>query len=119
MLEYAPEEANSSSDPKIEEGLINTKLENGKMVFKKPPNPNHAKPLYLKTHISGKPLRNIVVDNWSTVNVIPLKTLIALSKIEDDIIATDLLVIAVTGKAAKILGVIPSQITKLAPLHSL
>lgn len=89
LLECAPEETNQVGDPKKEEGQVHTKLKDGRIVFNKPAISNHTKPLYLKIYINSKPLGRVLVDNGSTMNVIPLKTLLAVGKIKDDIIATD------------------------------
>lgn len=82
-------------------------LENGKMVFDKTSVKNYTKPLYLKTHVNGKALGRVLVDNGLAMNAIPLKTLITLGKMEDDIIAIDLMVINVNGEAVSVLTCIP------------
>lgn len=77
------------------------------MIFNKPPTLIHTKALYLRTHVNGKPLGRVLVDNRSTMNAIHLEILLALGKNKDDIIAIDLWVITITGEAAIMLGVIP------------
>lgn len=91
----------------MEKGAIHAKLEDVRMVFNNRAILNPTKMLYLKTHISVKLVGRVLVDNGSIVNVIPLKTLIVLSKTEDDIIVTDLLVTIVTIEAVRTLRVIP------------
>lgn len=108
MLEY---EANLVNDAKVKNGQVHTKLEDGMIIFYKLAISNHTKLLYLKTNVNGKMLGRVLVDNGSVLNVIPPKTLVALGKTEVDIISTKLMVIVVTGEPARILLVIPLQIT--------
>ena len=46
----------------------------------------HIKPLYLRTHLNGRPVSKVLVDNGSTVNVMPLRMLRALRKSINDLI---------------------------------
>lgn len=75
-----PKKANLVSDPKIDKGQDHGSLEDGRMIFNKPAISNHTKPLYLKTHVNGKSLGRVLVDNGLAVNVIPLNTLLALRR---------------------------------------
>lgn len=63
------------------------------MTFRKFVMLNHTKVIYLRYHVNGKPLDKALVDNGSIVNVIPLRILLSLGKIENDIIFTNLLVL--------------------------
>lgn len=81
------------------------------MVFSKHVMTNHTKPLYLRAHVNGKPLDKVLVDNSSTINVIPLRVLLSLGKTKDDIISTNLVVTTGTGDTARTLGAIQLQIT--------
>lgn len=63
------------------------------MIFGKPAISNHPKLLYLRSHINGKLLDEVLEDNGSVVDVIPSKTLLSLGKTKDDIILPDLIVI--------------------------
>ena len=57
---------------------------------------NHIKPLYIKAYLNNKPFSRILVDNGSAINVIPLRLLNALGKKEEDLISTDITVLAFT-----------------------
>ena len=48
----------------------------------------HIKPLYVRAHFNGKPMSKILVDNGSTVNVMPLRMLRALGRGIGDLIET-------------------------------
>lgn len=111
MSKDIQEEANLVRNLKAKKDQNHVKSKEGRMVFTKPTISIHTKPLFLRTHVNDRPLGSVLVYNRSIVNVIPLKTLIDLTKIEDDIIATNLLVITVIGEAIRTLGVIPLQVT--------
>ena len=38
----------------------------------------HIKPLYVRAHLNGRPISKVLIDNGSTVNVMPLRMLRAL-----------------------------------------
>ena len=48
----------------------------------------HIRPLYVRAHLNGKPLSKVLVDNGSTINVIPLRMLRALGRGIGDLIET-------------------------------
>ena len=50
------------------------------MILKKPnvEMTRHIGPLYVKAHFNGKSLSKVLVDNGSTVNIMPLRLLRAL-----------------------------------------
>ena len=51
-----------------------------KVILEKPTKEmaRHIRPLYVIAHFSGKPVSKVLVDNGSTINVIPLRMLRAL-----------------------------------------
>ena len=71
----------------------------------------HIMPLYIKAHLNGKPVSRVLIDDGSTVNVIPSKILAMLGRTEEDLIPTDVTVSAFTREVTKVLGVLPMQIT--------
>ena len=70
----------------------------------------HIKPLYVRAHFNGKPVSKVLVDNGSTINVMPLRMLRALGKHIGDLIETEVSVSSFTGGISKTLGVLPIDI---------
>ena len=66
----------------------------------------HIKPLYVRAHFNGKPVSKVLVDNGSTINVMPLMMLRALGRNIGDLIETEVSVSAFTGGISKTLGVL-------------
>ena len=54
----------------------------------------HIRPLYVRAHFNGKPVSKVLVDNGSTINVMPLRMLRALGRSIDDMIETEVSVLA-------------------------
>ena len=81
------------------------------MIFENPNGIEHTKPLYVKMHVNGKPVGRVLVDNGSTINVILMQILPALMKKEEDMIYTNLTIIAVIRGITNPLGVLPLEIT--------
>ena len=52
----------------------------------------HIRPLYVRAHFNGKPVSKVLVDNGSTINVIPLRMLRALGRSIGDLIETKVFV---------------------------
>ena len=52
----------------------------------------HIRPLYVRAHFNGKPVSKVLVDNGSTINVIPLRMLRALGRSIGDFIETKVFV---------------------------
>ena len=48
----------------------------------------HIRPLYVRAHFNGKLVSNVLVDNGSAVNVMPLRILRALGRGIDNLIET-------------------------------
>ena len=71
----------------------------------------HIRSLYVRAHFNGKLVSKVLVDNGSTVNVMPLKMLRALRRGIGDLIEIEVLVLAFTKEISKILGVVPIDIT--------
>ena len=66
----------------------------------------HIRPLYVKAHFNGKPVSKVLVDDGSTVNVMPLRMLRALGRGIGDLIEIEVFVSAYTREISKILGVL-------------
>ena len=71
----------------------------------------HIRPFYVKAHFNGKPVSKVLVDNGSTINVIPLRMLRSLGRGIGDLIETKVFVSSFTRETSKILSVLPIDIT--------
>ena len=71
----------------------------------------HIKPLYVRAHLNGKPVSKVLIDNGSTVNVMPLRMLRVLGRSINDLIETEVAVSAFIGEVSKTLGILPIDIT--------
>ena len=63
----------------------------------------HIKPMYIRAHLNGRPVFKVLINNGSTVNVMPLRMLIALKRRINDLIETEVIVSTFTGKVSKTL----------------
>ena len=52
----------------------------------------HIKPFYVKAHLNGRPISKVLINNGSTVNVMPLRILRALGRSSSDLIETEVVV---------------------------
>ena len=84
-----------------------------KAIVKKPfvEMTRHIKPLYLRDYLNGRPVSKVLIDNGSTVNVMPLRMLKALGRRINDLIETEVVVSAFTGEVSKTLRMLPIDIT--------
>ena len=48
----------------------------------------HIKPLYIRAHLNGKPVSEVLIDNGSAINVMPLRMLRAMGRSINDMIET-------------------------------
>ena len=70
----------------------------------------HIRPLYVRAHFNGKPLSKVLVDNGSTINVMPLRVLKALGRGIGDLIEIKASILSFIEEISKILGVLPIDI---------
>lgn len=87
-------------------------MDEGKRVIMKKPSvemTKHIKPLYNTTHVNGKSVSRVLIDNGSAVNIIPYRILQKLYFFKD-LIPTKVFVAAFTGESTKTLGVLPANI---------
>ena len=54
---------------------------------------SHIKPLYIRAHLNGRPVSKVLIDNRSTVNVMPLRMPRALGISVNDLIETEVVVL--------------------------
>jgi hypothetical protein len=90
----------------------NEEFESGKMVFEKPSKQmtQHLKPLYIKVHMTGRPVNKVLVDNGIAVNILPYKMLSKLAKIEEDLTPSDMAVNGFIVEPTITKGIIPIQV---------
>ena len=60
----------------------------------------HIKPLYVRAHLNGKLVSMVLINNGSTVNVMPLRMLRALGRSISDPIETKVVVFTFTGEVS-------------------
>ena len=56
----------------------------------------HIRPLYIKAHLNGKLVSQVLINDGSAVNVIPSRMLAMLRRTEEDLISTYVTVSAFT-----------------------
>ena len=71
----------------------------------------HIKPLYVRSHLNGRPVSKELIDNGSMVNVMPLRMLRDLGRSISDLIETEVAMSAFTGEVSKTLRILPITIT--------
>ena len=71
----------------------------------------HIKPLYVRTHLNGRPVSKVLIDNGSAVNVMPLRMLRALGRSNSDMIEIEVAMFTFTREVSKSLGILPIDIT--------
>ena len=71
----------------------------------------HIKPMYVRAHLNGKSVSKVLIDNGSAVNVMSLGMLRALGRSINDLIETEVVVLAFTRKVSKTLRILPIDIT--------
>ena len=71
----------------------------------------YIRPLYMRAHFNGKLVSKVLVDNGSTVNVMPLRMLRALGRNIGDLIETKVSVSAFIGEISRTLGILHVDIT--------
>ena len=58
----------------------------------------HINPLYVRAHLNGRPISNVLIDNGSVVNVMLMRMIRALGRSISDLIETEVVVSAFTGE---------------------
>ena len=71
----------------------------------------HIRHLHVRAHFNSKPISKVLVDNGSSVNVMPLRILRALGRSIDDLLDIDVSMSAFNGEISKTLGILPIDIT--------
>ena len=71
----------------------------------------HIKTLYVRAYLTGRPVSKVLIDNGSTINVMPLRMLKSLRSSIDELIETEVVVSTFTREVSKTLGILPIDIT--------
>ena len=71
----------------------------------------HIKPLYVRAHLNCISISKVLIDNGSTINVMPLRMLRALGRSINDLIEKEVDVSAFTREVSKTLGILLIDIT--------
>ena len=71
----------------------------------------HIKPWYVRAHLNGRSVSKVLIDNGSTINVMPLRMLRALGRSINDLIEPEVVMFAFTGEVSKTLRILPIDIT--------
>jgi hypothetical protein len=81
-------------------------------VFEKLENPGaHMKPLFIRGHLDGTPIRHMLVDAGASVNILPLLLFKKLGHVEGDLKRTNLSLSSFAGDPAEAKGIIYKEVT--------
>lgn len=61
----------------------------------------HLKSLYIKVHIEGRPVNKVLIDNGAAVNILLLSIMRKLSKVDSDLVPTDMSICGFLGNATR------------------
>jgi hypothetical protein len=83
------------------------------VIFKKPREKNyrHLKALYLKGYINSQPVRRMLVDTGTTVNIMPYSVLCKLGHSVGDLIKTNITLSDFNGQTSEAQGVLSLDLT--------
>jgi hypothetical protein len=81
-------------------------------VFEKPKElGKHMRPLYIKGHLDGAPLDQMLVDGGACINIIPRVTFKKLGHTEGDLMRTNMMLSGFLGEASEAKGIISKELT--------
>jgi hypothetical protein len=81
-------------------------------VFEKPENPGaYMKPLFIRGHLDGMPVRHMLMDGGASVNILPLSLFKKLGHIEGDLTHTNLSLSSFVGDPTEAKGTICKELT--------
>jgi hypothetical protein len=84
----------------------------GRAVFKKPKNPGaHMKPLFIRGHLDGTPIGNMLVDGGASVNILSLSLFKKLGHVKGDLRRTNLSLSGFAGDPTEAKGIIYKELT--------
>jgi hypothetical protein len=81
-------------------------------VFKKPENMGaHMKPLFIRGHLDGTPIRHMLVDGGASINILLLSPFKKLGHVEGDLKRTNLSLSGFVGDSTEAKGIICKAVT--------
>jgi hypothetical protein len=81
-------------------------------VFEKPKNPGaHMKPLFIRGHLDGTPIRHMLINGGASVNILPLSLFQKLGHVERDLKRTNLSLSNSAGDPTEAKGIICEEVT--------
>jgi hypothetical protein len=90
-----------------------TKLALGaeRVVFEKPENPSaHMKPLFIRGHLDGTPIRHMLVDGGASINILPLSLFKKLGHVEGELKCTNPILSSFAVDPTKVKGIICKEL---------
>ena len=72
-------------------------VEPEEIIFKKWTKVGHLRPLYIKAHINGKPISQVLIDGGAILNVMPYSIVKKLGKSHKDLKETNMTMSNFTG----------------------
>jgi hypothetical protein len=80
-------------------------------MFKKLDNPGaHMKPLFIRGHLDGTPIRHMLVDGGASINILPLLLFKKLGYVESDLKHTNLSLSGFAGDPTEAKGIISKEL---------
>jgi hypothetical protein len=102
------------------EGIVELALGVERAVFEKPESPGaDMKPLFIWGHLDRMPVKDMLVDGRTSVNILPLSLFKKLEHIEGDLKCTNLSLSSFAGDPTEAMGIICKELTvgsKTAPM---
>jgi hypothetical protein len=83
-----------------------------RVVFEKPEAAGgHMKPLYIRRHLDGTPVDQMLVDGGACVNITPCALFQKLGHEEEELMRTNMMLSGFSGKASEAKGIILKELT--------
>jgi hypothetical protein len=80
-------------------------------MFEKPDNPGmHMKPLFIRGHLDGTPIRHMLIDGDASINILPLSLFKKLGHVEGDLKHTNLSLSSFAGDPTEAKGIICKEV---------
>jgi hypothetical protein len=82
------------------------------VVFEKPEESSqHMKPLYVRSHINGRPISRMLVDGGAAVNLMLYSVFKKLEREDDELVKTNLTLNGVGGNPTEAIGIVSMDLT--------
>jgi hypothetical protein len=94
------------------ENVVEFMLGGERAIFEKPYNPGaHMKPLFIRGHLDGTPIRHMLVDGGASINILSLLLFKKLGHVESDLKHTNLSLSGFAGDPTEAKGIICMELT--------